>query len=254
MIEKLSTRYLGKIFKDLFLCGLLPPIRESLFDEKVFGHPINRRIQQLIGKSFKLTRFQFVQERVPDLQPGVSNFSWIPINENIEGIEEIALAEEVLYRLVEKAEHRVIVKGAKPHIRKAVHSGLVPIAGKVRADNYFAMLPDEGKLLSLCFCCDCCCMTRFTRAVPHQVMDGMQYPLEGLSIEVTDLCVGCGACASNCYVKAIELIDGRAVHGPKCRICGRCVSNCPNNAIKLKHDNDHDINDVIERIGSLVEF
>jgi len=294
MIEKLSTRYLGKIFKDLFLYGLLPPIRESLFDEKVFGHPINRRIQQLIGKSFKLTRFQFVQERVPDLQPGVSNFSWIPINEKIEGIEEIALAEEVLFRLVEKAEHRVIVnfcpcrtamkcknhpsdlgclhmgesalkiptkarrevgvEDAKAHIRGAVKSGLVPIAGKVRADNYFAMLPDEGKLLSLCFCCDCCCMTRFTRAVPHQVMDGMQYPLEGLSIEVTDLCVGCGACASNCYVKAIELIDGRAVHGPKCRICGRCVSNCPNNAIKLKHDNDHDINDVIERIGSLVDF
>ena len=294
MSEKSSTGYLGKILKDLFLNKMLPPMRETLFDEKVFGHPINRRLQQLIGKAFKLTRFRFIQEKIPDLKPGLSNFSWIPINEDIEGIEEIALPEEILDRLVERAKHRVIVnfcpcrtamkcqnhprdigclhmgesalsipeksrrevgvEAAKAHIREAIKSGLVPIAGKVRADNYFAMIPDEGKLLSLCFCCDCCCMTRFTRVVPHEVMDGMQYPLEGLSLEVTDSCVGCGICASKCYINAIEMKDGCAAHGPKCRICGRCVINCPNNAIKLKYDTHHDINDVVERIGSLVEF
>ena len=96
-------------------------------------------------------------------------------------------------------------------------------------------------------------MMRYTRHVPSEVMDGMQPPMEGLSIEITEDCSGCGLCMSKCYIQAIEMKGGQAVIGPKCRICGRCAARCPEKAIQIKYDNE-DLDDFFKRIDSSVAY
>jgi len=47
-------------------------------------------------------------------------------------------------------------------------------------------------------------------------------------------CIGCGACAANCPVEAIAMVDGIAVVDPeKCIECGACVGVCPVQAITM---------------------
>jgi formate hydrogenlyase subunit 6/NADH:ubiquinone oxidoreductase subunit I len=49
------------------------------------------------------------------------------------------------------------------------------------------------------------------------------------------LCVGCGACAGNCPISAIEQVDGKyRIDSSSCVGCGVCESTCPINAISQK--------------------
>ncbi len=279
-----------KIFRDL----VLPRLRETLFDENLFNRPFTKKYFEYVKYFFKLGQIPFFRNRLPEFSPGKSSISWIPINEDIQGAEGIALPEEILDRLIEKAGHRVIVNfcgcriavkcndyprdigclmmgeaalmipeksrrevsvdEAKAHVRKAIEAGLIPITGKARIDNDIFMIPDDGKLLTVCLCCDCCCITRFSQYATPDIMDGIQPPVEGLVVEVTDDCIGCGECVSKCYINAISLKGDRAVLGDMCRICGRCVQHCPQKAIKLTLDNPNAVDDVIQRIESHVDF
>ncbi len=273
---------------------LLPPVRERIFDERLMGNPGFKRLFEAWKYFIKLGRIQFFRDRLPEFDPDKSNVSWIPINRDIEGAGEIALPEEVLGRLIEKARHRVIVdfcgcrkvmecksyphdmgclmmgesallipakssrevgvEEAKAHVRKAVEAGLIPVTGKARIDNDFFMIPDEGKLLTVCLCCDCCCITRFSRYMTPEILDGIHHPVEGLSVEVVGDCIGCGQCVAKCYIDAIELTGDRAVIGNMCRVCGRCAMHCPQGAIKLKLDNPGAVDAVVRRIESAVDF
>ncbi|MDR0800446.1 MAG: 4Fe-4S binding protein [Endomicrobium sp.] len=48
-------------------------------------------------------------------------------------------------------------------------------------------------------------------------------------------CVGCGACAGNCPVSAIEQKGDKYEINPKlCEGCGACESTCPVSAISKK--------------------
>lgn len=280
--------------RELWHEGLLPPLRERLFSERLMESPVSKRLFEAWKYFIKLGRVPFFRDRLPEFDPDKSNVSWIPINRDIEGAGEIALPEEVLGRLIEKASHRVIVdfcgcrkvmeckayphdmgclmmgesallipakssrevgvEEAKEHIRKAVEAGLIPVTGKARIDNDFFMIPDEGKLLTVCLCCDCCCITRFSRYMTPEILDGIHHPVEGLSVEVADDCIGCGLCASKCYIDAIELTGDRAAIGDMCRVCGRCAMHCPQGAIKLKLDNPDAVDAVVRRIESAVDF
>jgi NAD-dependent dihydropyrimidine dehydrogenase PreA subunit/flavodoxin len=47
-----------------------------------------------------------------------------------------------------------------------------------------------------------------------------------------DLCIGCGLCAKNCPVSAIEMRDDRPVWvKDHCYYCSGCINNCPKEAI-----------------------
>jgi Fe-S-cluster-containing hydrogenase component 2 len=48
-------------------------------------------------------------------------------------------------------------------------------------------------------------------------------------------CVGCGACAVNCPISAIEQKgDKYIINSDKCKGCGVCESTCPVSAISQK--------------------
>ena len=53
-----------------------------------------------------------------------------------------------------------------------------------------------------------------------------------MAYKVTDACVNCGSCDSECSVGAISEKDGKRFIDPaKCVSCGACVSSCPTEAI-----------------------
>jgi Fe-S-cluster-containing hydrogenase component 2 len=59
--------------------------------------------------------------------------------------------------------------------------------------------------------------------------------LPGISVEVTDDCVGCGECLDKCFIGAIEMVDDHArIDDNICKACGVCVENCPSGAISIE--------------------
>ncbi len=285
-VEEIARRAYGRRVK--------PALKRVMKYDRRLGSPLAKRMFKLAENFFALGYVPGLRDRVPYFDPKKTNLSWLPINKEIEGAGGLALSEEVLDRLIEKSRHRVIlnfcgcrrgykcehypvemgclfmgesameisrkicreasVEEAKAHARKAFDMGLVPITGKARIDNDILGVPDRGKLLTTCFCCECCCVTRFTGRGPVDLLGSLHHPVEGLSIEVTEECVGCGECIEKCYIDAIDLKGGRAIIGDYCRVCGRCAAVCPNDAIKLRLDNPGAVEDVVRRIEGVVEF
>lgn len=52
-------------------------------------------------------------------------------------------------------------------------------------------------------------------------------------LKISDDCIGCGICSSNCPMGNISITDGKAVPGDRCAMCYRCISHCPCTAITL---------------------
>ncbi len=149
--------------------------------------------------------------------------------------------------------HMVSKEKAIAHAKKAIDLGLVPLTGKVRVDNSLFFVRDKKKLLTVCFCCHCCCMMRSFKYTPGKHLDDVMTPVEGLKIEVTEDCIGCSTCIETCPFEAIS-INGKAVHSEQCRGCGRCERFCPNKAVKISIDNPNFREDVEKRIESYVEI
>ncbi len=170
--------FISENMKKIWVETLLPVVREKIYTEKAFeilrGGTAGKLIFELVGYFFKMSNVPFIGERLPEFHPEKSNISWLPINQDIQGAEQIALPEEVLDRLIDKAKHRMIVNfcgcrmgmgcknypeeigclmmgesalkipaairkevspgEAKAHVRKAIEAGLIPIAGKARID------------------------------------------------------------------------------------------------------------------------
>ena len=50
---------------------------------------------------------------------------------------------------------------------------------------------------------------------------------------ITDECLSCGACASQCPVECITEGDGKyEINADECLDCGSCAGTCPVDAIK----------------------
>lgn len=75
--------------------------------------------------------------------------------------------------------------------------------------------------------------------------------MPGVTLTVTDRCVGCGTCEEVCFVHAIT-VDDHAVITEACRGCGRCVEVCPQKAIEISIEGDF-IKESIDRIAQLVD-
>jgi ferredoxin len=49
--------------------------------------------------------------------------------------------------------------------------------------------------------------------------------------QITDACIGCGTCISECPEDAISEGEPYVINPTHCLHCGRCYELCPNNAI-----------------------
>lgn len=149
---------------------------------------------------------------------------------------------------------KATVEQAKAHARKAIEAGLVPAMGKVRLDNSLIRVRDKGKLMTVCFCCDCCCISGFFKHLPLKDIEPIFPRLDGIVVEVnTEKCNGCGKCAKHCYTEAITVPYGKAQISQYCRACGRCATACPQDAIKIRIEDPEYIDKAYERIRQYVD-
>ena len=128
------------------------------------------------------------------------------------------------------------VEEAIAHLDRALESGLLPLLGHLLIDKYIFGLRDFDRFVTLCFCCDCCCVVRsgmknLVGAYPDSLVR-----LEGVTVEVTDDCVGCGECVPVCPIENVRLEGNTAVIGDRCLGCGSCARACSRGYIRVAVD------------------
>ncbi len=232
-----------------------------------------RRGRDLVELGFRLSRLPGVRKIHPWTTPRGTEMRWLPVNRDLSMPQGIPLPLELLDRLIAEASHRVVLEycgcrrasrcsgypeevgclllgddalraapslsrevsaeEARSHAGRAVEAGLVPAVGTARVDDLVFGVKRPKRMLTVCFCCECCCLGRYLRHVPLGSLDAIFPRLPGVEVRVTGDCDGCGACVERCYLGAIEIRDERAVHSAYCRACGRCAAACPRGAVEV---------------------
>ena len=143
---------------------------------------------------------------------------------------------------------------ALEHAKKSIENGLIPVFGKHPGETYGIGATDTGHLMSLCFCCPCCCING---KIANNATSELQVftRMEGLTVEVdSDSCVGCGECLEVCVFVGRDIIDGKAViDQERCLGCGRCVKVCPHNAIKITLDDPERVEEHIQKLEETID-
>ena len=216
----------------------------------------------------------------------------IPVSETLQGTQSVRLPYHILKPLVEQASVRsvltqcvcrrgedcqhypqdlgclflgngaadlhptlgsqVSVEETMRHVRRATDLGLVPVVVQSVFDELMFGVPYRRTFI-VCFCCDCCCaVIRGLRDGPRAFGDRIGR-LPGLTVSVGPECVGCRLCVEVCYVKAISILDRRAVIDGRCKGCGRCSEVCPIRAIQLQVNTETgDLENVVTQMGRRV--
>lgn len=251
---------------------------------------------EMLRGFFHFANLPGVRSVHPWMQETNTNMYWIPVNKSLERDKDVPLPYEVVERFIEESSvhvvmnfcgcraayecnrfpseigclmmgedarkippefsHTVTKEEARKHLHKAMKAGLPPFIGKARIDNFIFGVPDNSKLLTVCFCCDCCCVTDLVKHVPSKERKEIIHPLEGLKVFVDENeCVGCGKCAEHCFINIIALESEKA-HIPQedCLGCGRCVSVCRKNAIKISLDNPEFVEKAVAGIKAYVNM
>ncbi len=128
--------------------------------------------------------------------------------------------------------HEAGIEEARALQKQVREAGLINTVGKNRLDKLWLGVSPGKRLLTVCHCCECCCLGKIAVDLPAEISSRFQ-KIEGLEIKVTDECTGCGTCVRKCFVQAITLENGSAYIGERCRGCGRCVLACPQEAIAM---------------------
>jgi len=148
---------------------------------------------------------------------------------------------------------RVTKAEALEHVRRCREAGLVHMIGRNKLDTVWLGTSPGHKLFTICNCCPCCCLWKVIPQIAPSISSKVT-KMPGVTVAVTERCVGCGTCTQDvCFVDAIHLDGQRAVIGDACRGCGRCVEVCPEQAIELSIDDARFVEKSIERLSPLVD-
>jgi len=156
---------------------------------------------------------------------------------------------------IQKHGHYATFEDAMDQARRAIENGLIPTLGRLRGDVIaLGILPDDGHLMSICFCCSCCCAFNSLKFATTELRH-LFTRMEGVKVEVDpDLCDGCGVCATNCMYGAMKMIDDKAqINQDFCLGCGRCETRCPNSAISISLEDITKVNELISRLESYID-
>lgn len=157
-------------------------------------------------------------------------------------------------RISSKLGRTVSAAEAIQHINRCQEAGLVPIIGRNKIDSLWLNTGPKEELLSICHCCQCCCLWKMTPNLPENMASNFS-AMEGVEIIFQEeKCNNCGLCAGVlCFVDAITLENGKIKRNmEKCRICGRCAEICPKGAVKIKMHDDA-LKRSLERVEILVD-
>jgi UDP-glucose 4-epimerase len=151
----------------------------------------------------------------------------------------------------------VSVEEALSHVRQCIEDGLIPFVGRFKADNLLWGVKDRGKLLTVCFCCSCCCMIMNTIRYMPQISHERIVKLKGLKIIVdNEQCKMCGACTKSCFMGALSMSDGKIIRDNSlCKGCGLCITACPNKAVSAAVDDlQAAVTELKGRIEALIDY
>ena len=146
---------------------------------------------------------------------------------------------------------KVTKEEALEHVKKCRKAGLIHLIGRNKLDAVWLNVGPVTKLLTVCNCCPCCCLWRMLPDLTPDISTRVT-KMPGVTITVTDKCVGCNICVNTCFVKAITVVDGKAVISDACRGCSRCIDVCPQNAIEMTIEGDF-VKKSVDRINELVD-
>ncbi|MFX0209661.1 MAG: 4Fe-4S binding protein [Candidatus Hodarchaeota archaeon] len=160
---------------------------------------------------------------------------------------------EAVLKINPELGRQVKKEEALRHLKKCEEANLVHLVGKDKFDTMWLNIGPGEKLLTICNCCPCCCLWRMLTHVSPKIMPKVT-KLPGVSVRVTETCIGCGKCTSSnvCFVNAIKMINKKAVITEECKGCGRCVNICPQNAIEISY-NEESVEKTIDRMELLVD-
>ena len=146
-------------------------------------------------------------------------------------------------------------EAAKKHIRRSREAGLMSLVAKAKFDAMWLGVNPGYKLLTICNCCPCCCISAAIPKVgkPLQKTIGRIFgKMPGVDISVTEDCIGCGKCVETCMFGGITLEGDIAVLNDECRACGRCAEVCPSEALQLSLDDNY-VQDSINLLSPQVD-
>ena len=146
----------------------------------------------------------------------------------------------------------ISLQEALHHLQTGLSAGLTPTILHIesQADTFEV---DKAGLLSICFCCECCCDVRLLlRDGPDRYWDQYSNRLPGIELVVGDRCTLCGDCLSACYggERVIEMGARHALINDRCIGCGLCIPVCPEGAIEMRIAPDIDlVSELLDRVS-----
>jgi len=160
-------------------------------------------------------------------------------------------------RISEELGQRLTLEEGAAVLERALAEGLMPTILHMPSEaEIFGV--DKTQMLSICFCCECCCDVRLLlREGPDRYWDLYNQCMPGLEVVVSEDCIGCGECVEACYggERVITIEDSGAVINKRCIGCGRCAAVCPEEAISLVFDPEVDFMRAFrERISERVKI
>ncbi len=149
---------------------------------------------------------------------------------------------------------QVTKEEALDHVKKCREAGLIHMIGRDKLDTSWLNIGPDEKLLTICNCCNCCCLWRILPELAPELGKTFKR-IPSVKVRVIENCVGCGTCTKDiCFVKAIQLVNNKAIISNACRGCGRCVEICPQHAIEINITDEQFVEKSIEHISALVDL